>query len=273
MTPVQTPTDEWLRDLIAALATDDAIAFALTGSYARGEATPYSDVDILRFTRALPATAHERYTLLRRDGRLVSLSTTTIAAKRAELAEPENACFAVPGLRQMRILDDPTGALHDLQREAEAFTWEPLRAAADLRVSETVMGIAEEVHKVLGALLRRDESAAAYGTLGLVMGLTRAMVVHRRLLIRSENTYFAQAQEAVGRNSAWTRVFRLAAGLDVDANASMRDQTRAEARALAGLSLYRETVALTRDVLPAHHLPAVEAALAAIADSGHTIPA
>jgi hypothetical protein len=266
--PTEMPTDAWLPSLIAELATDDTVAFALTGSFVRGEATPYSDLDLLRFTRARPAAAHERYTLLMREGRLVSLSTDTIAAKRAQLAEPDEALFAVPGLRQMRILDDPTGALRELRREAEEFTWEPLREAADLHVSETVMGVAEEACKVLGALSRGDESGAALGTLGLVKGLTRVMAVHRRLLITSENTYFAQVQAALGSDSPWTRAFRLAAGLDRGG----LDRSPTEARARAGLALYRETVSLTRAVLPERHLPVIEATLAAIARSGHALP-
>lgn len=262
------PTDAWLFALIAELATDDTVAFALTGSFVRGEATPYSDLDLLRFTAIRPAAPDERYTLLLHEGRLVSLSTDATEAKRAELAEPDEAMFAVPGLRQMRILHDPTGALAALQRAAEAFTWEALRAAADLHVSETVMGVAEEACKVLGTLSRGNDSGAAYAARGLVLGLTRAMAVHRRLLIASENTYYAQVQDALGQDSPWTRAFRLAAGLDHGPT----DLSPAVAHALAALSLYRESVALTRTILPQRHLPVIEATLAAIARSGHALP-
>ena len=110
--------------------------------------------------------------------------------------------------------------------------------------------------------------AAMYGTLGLVNGLTRAMAIHRRLLITSENTYFAQVQEAMGRDSAWTHLFRLAAGFDPGAPTAMPFQSRA----LAGLVLYRETVALMRDLLPERHLPVVDIALAAIALTWHALP-
>ena len=56
-------------------------ALALTGSHARGEATAHSDVDLLRFTQAEPTIERERYHLWLLDGRLVSVSTTTISAK------------------------------------------------------------------------------------------------------------------------------------------------------------------------------------------------
>jgi hypothetical protein len=261
-------TDAWLRELVTELRTPAVVAVALTGSMARGEATRYSDVDLLRFTLTPPEVEHERYTLLMRDGWLVSLSTTTIAGKHAELERPAAALMAVSGVRQMRILDDPLGALAQLQDEAHAFSWQRLEAAADTHVSETVLGVAEEVCKVLGALERHDESAVAYGMLGLVNGLTRATAIHQRLLITSENTYFAQVQEAMGSESEWTRLFRLAAGLDAGAPTA----TPFESRALAGLFLYRETVARMRHLLPERHLPVVDIALAAIAQTGYALP-
>jgi hypothetical protein len=254
--------------LVTELRTPAAVGFALTGSVARGEATRHSDVDLLSFTLTPPQAEHERYTLFLHDGWLVSLSKSTIAAKRAELERPGTALMAVPGLRQMRILDDPIGALAQLQREAQAFSWNQLERAADTHVSETVLGVAEEVCKVLGALERQDESAAAYGMLGLVSGLTRAMAIHQRLLITSENSYFAQVQEAMGSKSEWTRLFRLAAGLDAGAPTAMPFETRA----LAGLVLYRETVAQMRQLLPERHLPVVDAALAAITQAGSAMP-
>jgi Nucleotidyltransferase domain len=261
-------TDAWLRDLVTELRTPAVVAFALTGSMARGDATRYSDVDLLRFTLTPPEAEYERYTLLMHEEWLVSLSTATIAAKRTELSQPAAALFAVPGLRQMRILDDPLGALAELQRAAQAFSWQQLQADADTHVSETVLGVAEEVCKVLGALERHEESAVAYGTLGLVNGLTRAMAIHQRLLITSENTYFAQLQEAMGSASEWTRLFRLAAGLD----AGMAGATPVATRASAGLTLYFETVAEMRHLLPERHIPVIDAALTAIAQAGYGLP-
>ena len=73
----------------------------LTGSYARYTATRYSDVDLLRFVDELPETTAKRYTLRYRQDRLVSISTTTVRAKRAELCRLEGAVFAVEELRRV----------------------------------------------------------------------------------------------------------------------------------------------------------------------------
>ena len=259
--------EAFLRSLVAEYTASGIVALALAGSYARGEATRWSDVDIIRYATALPAASEERYTLAVREGRLVSLTTTTIAAKQAEMAQPEEAIFVVPGLRQARILHDPTGALAALHQAARDFTWEPLRAAAASHASETVMGQAEEAHKLLGALSRHDESAAIYATRGAVMGLTLAVAMGRGVLIESENSYYRQTQQAAGKDSAWTRYHRIAAGF---AAPDIRDPQLppAEAIAIAALHLYRETARLLWPLFLPHHLPVIEATLDVITASG-----
>ena len=266
MTGFELPED-FLRRLVAEYATPDIVAVALAGSYARGEATRWSDVDIIRYATALPMRSEERYTLAIREGRLVSLSTTTIAAKAAEIAKPEEAIFVVPGLRQARILHDPTDALAALHQRARDFTWEPLREAANAWASEMVMGQAEEAHKLLGALSRHDESAAIYAAHGAVKGLTQAVAVGRGALIASENSYYRQVQDAAGADSAWTRHHRIAAGFAAS-DEPLAHLPPAEAIAIAALQLYRETAHLLRSSLLPRHMPVIEATLAHIAASG-----
>jgi len=232
--------DLLIGDLVAEFADADTIGMLLAGSHARGDATPHSDIDLIRFAAVLPEAEADRYTLAYRERRLVSLSTTTVDAKRAELGQPETAIWAVPGLRQARLLLDRDGALAALLGKARAFRWEPLQAEADTYASYNVMGLAEEVHKVLGALAKGDEAVALYGTWGLVAGLLRAMIVQSGVLIRTENSYFQQAQEATGLDSAWSRAFRVAVGLET---------ARAVTRAAAALRLYQETATLLASAL------------------------
>lgn len=256
--------EAYLSSLVAEFAIEGVVAVALAGSYARGDATRWSDVDIIRYVATLPTASEEHYTLTIRDGRLVSLSTTTIAAKQAEMTRPEAAIFAVPGLRQERILFDPAGELAALHQRAREFTWEPLRAAANAYASEMVMGQAEEAHKLLSALSRRDESAAIYATHEAVRGLTLAAAVGRGALIESENSYYRQVQEATGRDSAWTRYQRFAAGF-VAGSSRLAPATAA---GIAALHLYRETAHLLLPSLLPRHLPVIEATLELISASG-----
>ncbi len=256
-------SEAFLNSVVDEFVTTDIVAVALAGSYARGDATHWSDVDIIRYATTMPGVSEGRYTLAFRDWRLVSVSTTTIAAKQADMNRPEVAIFAVPGLRQARILHDPSGALAALHQQARDFTWEPLRAAASAYASEMVMGQAEEAHKLLGALNRRDESATLYASHGAVAGLTRAVAVGRGVLIESENSYYRQVQEAAGRDSPWTRYHRIAAGFVVDASHKLP----ADAIGIAALDLYCETARLLRPLLLPRHLPVIQITLDVIAGS------
>lgn len=241
-----------LAALVAEFAPATVVVGAvLLGSYARGQPLPYSDVDFERFAADLPATTEERYMLYLRQGRLISVTTTTIAAKRAEMEQPEEAIFAVPGLRQARLLLDDTGAVAALLASAHAFRWESLRARAEHWASEMVLGLAEEVHKLLNGLEVGDDYMLSNATHGLRRGAARAVAVGLGLLVASENEYEAALERAMGHDSAWTRSYRVVAGLDeppISSNASP-----AATRALAALQLYETTAARLEDLLRAEH--------------------
>jgi len=259
MAPIEVP-DDWLMALAADLsdptanAANPIVGVALLGSFAHGEATRYSDVDVVRFAKREPERESDRYTLRLVDERIVSVTTTTVAAKRAELAQPESAVWAVAGLRQARILLDSDSALAALIDEARAFQWAPLQAAADAYASDLLMGLAEEAGKIMGGLARGDESAIVYGALGLLPGLVRAVIVQRGVLLRSENAFFVQPQVAVGRDSTWAHALRLAAGIEAPPTVVARTLSPPaaapiQAHALATLRLYRETAALLDPII------------------------
>ena len=246
--------------IVEELSDDETVGVGLAGSYARGDAATHSDVDLLRFARSAPKTSAEEYSLQIRDGHLVSVTQTTIEQKVDELARPELAIYAVPGLRQMRVLLDATGAIADLKTEAVRFDWASLQRDADEYASFSLMGYAEVVHKVLSGLSRGDESTVQYGNLGLNLGLARALVVRRGVLIESENTFFRQAQETAGCESEWTKWFRLSSGFE----AGPTDEPSFRTQGLAGLRLYVETARLLRPVIRPEHREVIENALAEI---------
>jgi len=239
-------TDAELTALAARFGGAGVAGLALTGSFARGEASRYSDVDLLRFADQEPMRERERYHLWLQDDRLLSVSTTTLEAKRAELAQPETAIWAVAGLRQARILADRDGGLAALVAEAHAFTWTPaLRAAAAAHASDTLAGLAEEVHKLLGGLARGDDSATLYATLGLQQSLIRAALVARGVLLPSENTFFDAALRLEAPDSRWTKLLRLLVGYD----AAPTGASPVVARGEAALWLYVEAARLLAESL------------------------
>jgi predicted nucleotidyltransferase len=254
------PVDEaFLDKLVAELDNDAVRAIILRGSYARGDASSYSDLDFTRFVKEPPAALQaRRFTY--REGRLISVSTRTLDQERKRLAAPEEAVFVVEGLREARILLDKDGAFEALQQEARAFSWEPLQAAANAYASRQLMLHTEYVHKILRALLLHDEFALSEIALELLFILTDVVVVQRGILIRSGNTYFRQAEEAIGRDSAWTHYHRLVAGIKDDSSQAITN----EIRGVAVLRLYQETVKLLRSILSPEHRDVVEESMVVI---------
>ncbi len=239
-------TDTFLNTLVAELDNDDIVGITLGGSYARGNATPYSDVDIACFVKDEVQPHPKRF--LYRDNRLVSIGTKTVAGVRNDLLKPERAILFVSGLR--RILLDKDGSVTRLVQEIEAFTWEPLQGTADHYASFRMMMLAERVHKVLSELLKHDELALAYVTSELVYALTEVVAVQRGVLVKSESTYYWQVQAAVGLDSDWAVCHRWAIGVDsVPTQGSL-----VLTQAIAALRLYQETVRLLRPVLHQDHL-------------------
>lgn len=243
--------DPLIKSLLARLNQPGVVGLALVGSYARGQNTPYSDVDMNIFVEILPL---ETYTLQYMNGHLVSLKYVTLEKEYESLALPEKAIWAVPGLKQMSVLVDDSGCLAELQQAAQNFTWQNLQSAANEYAIGQLMGCAEEAHKIMGGLVNHNESKVLYAIWGLVKGLADAVAVQRGLMMESENRYFAIIQESVGETHEWTRAFRLAHGADL----GNVDIPAYKTRGQAALSLYKTTVYLFKDILAGKHRDVIE---------------
>lgn len=243
-----------LKRLVETFGGEDVVAIGITGSYARGTETRYSDVDVCVFG----ATLVRGNSLEMIDGYLVSATRTTIAVKRADLHEPDSAIWAVPGIRQMQVLHDPAGELAALKAEAEAWRWSyALQTKANDYASGELAGYAEEAHKVMGGMVKRDESTMLYGVYGLVLGLSRMVLVQSGALLETENAYFRRAQESAGLNSPWTKHFRTAAGFDTLPEGA----EAARMRSLASLRLYSETARFLHAIIKPEHRDVIERTL------------
>ena len=205
-----TLSDRFIQLALQQIDSPDVIGVGIVGSYARGEATKYSDVDVDIYVSKMPENEYDHLTAHYWDGKLVSLSHTLLNEERAALTDPKRAIWAVPGLRGMKILLDKDGSLKTLQESAYAFEWSPLQTAADEYAGEEVVFCAEEVHKILNGLAREHESTVLYAVWGLVKHMLEAVAVQRGLMIISENRYFDLIQDSVGCDSEWTRAFRMA---------------------------------------------------------------
>ena len=214
------------------------VAIVLLGSLARGEETPWSDLDVERwFTTATEMKeGWPRFI----DGRLLMVSSRTVDDVWKELRSAERAIWAVPAYRTMRVLVDRRGDAAAIHAAAVAFDWEQLREDAAHSARLIVAKSAEYVFKIRAAVERQDESAALHAEGSLIGRCARAVAIGRGVLVRSENEYYRRVCETAG--DAWTRAFRSSFGLE-DGDAF--SQARAACR------LYTETVLALEDLLDA----------------------
>jgi predicted nucleotidyltransferase len=253
-------SNSFIQSILEQIDSADVIGIGISGSYARGQASNYSDVDLDIYVSKLPEYKYERYTLRYLNQKLVSLKYILLDDERSALTNPRRAIWAVPGLCGMKILVDKDGLLSALQKAAQDFDWSCLQSAADEFAAEEVMGCAEEVHKILNGLARGHESTVLYAIWGLVKSMLEAVAVQRGLMIMSENRYLDLIQDSVGRDSEWTRAFRTAWGLDPNAS-------QYPARGVAALTLYRLTVAMFEDLIPEKHREVVNKTLQLIKET------
>jgi predicted nucleotidyltransferase len=240
-------SDEFLEKLVVDLNDDNVQAIILHGSYARSDARPpYSDIDLVRIVQeSFPHQEHKRF--LYCDGYLLSIASRPFSVYRKRFARPEKAIFAVPGVREARILLDKDGSFKTLQEEAWTWTWAPLQVAADAYSSQLMVEQTEIVLKALRALTLHDLVALADMTLDLFSAVTEAIAVQRGVLVESGNTYFHQVQETVGAQSLWTQYHLRAAGI------TPQPPPSAEKRGKETLYLYEETARLLRPAISSEH--------------------
>jgi hypothetical protein len=262
---MNTLSASFLQSLVAHLDNENTLGVTITGSSARGENGLFSDVDIHQYVRKMPANPAEAYFLRYADGYLVSTTLITLEQELASLKDPQKAVWAIPGLRQERILLDKDGSIAGLKETAEKISWENLQLAANAFASWNLSGCSEEVHKILGGMSQGDESKTMYAAWGLTRGLAECLLVQRGILIPTENAYIDLAQDTAGAGSAWTSQFRKAACLD---RYQLSEPAFIEA-GVASLRLYCETVVLLRNILLTEDVAVVNRTLEIIEEAGY----
>lgn len=238
-------------DLVRRFVDDQTLALLLVGSRARGDHAPSSDIDLARHVKAEGAQPPTLY-VNDAAGRLISLKTLVQASEEEALTLPGRAVWQAPALASAVVLFDCDGTAARLIERARGFDWADLGDTPDRHVAREVTGYAEETLKILDGLERGNESQFIYATMGMVLGLAEAMVVHCRGVIVSENRLFETALDLMVDHDDWVSSFRMAAGFG---------EAGPVERASAALGLYAETVALTTPLLSAEQRGVTQAAL------------
>lgn len=230
---------------------DDAavLAIALTGSHARNDAGPYSDVDLVRFVQAGAGDLAGGGSHLI-DGALVVVNNVEPATVETWFTQPQEAVKTIGGLRQARALIDRHGAFAAIHARAHNFVWTPeLQANANAWASEQMVGWIEEAYKGLEGLRRYDVGRLLNGLHGLTWGLTWVMQVQRGVLLSGDNGVYDEVAAAIGPDSLWTNVRAVAFGV---ADVHGRPPSLRE-RVVAGLGLYVLTVDLLGEAIQPEH--------------------
>lgn len=228
-------------------------AIVLMGSQARGDAGPYSDVDLVRFVteEAADLTGAGSHLI---DGVLVMVSNVTPSRVERCFTDPEQATNTIAGLRTARPLIDRNATFGAIQARAQAFVWtEELQSKADRWASEQMVGWIEEVHKGLEGLRRRDPGRLLNAGFGLSWGLSNVMKVQRGLLLSGDNGFFVEVANAVGSESVWSQLRAVAFGV---AAVQGRPPSLQE-RVVAGLHLYELTAELLGPAIQPEHAPLI----------------
>jgi hypothetical protein len=257
--------ESFISSLLNRLTDENTTGILLTGSFARGNARQYSDVDIRQYLRKMPERPFDAYRLELMEGKLVSITLTTCEETYADLQDPQKVIWILPGLQQSRILLDRDGLLAQLIQDVQSVSLIPLQASIEQAVSRNLSGYAEEVHKILAGLEHEDESMVLYAVWGITRGMANLMLVWNGTLIPSENVFINLVQTAAGVNSLWTHHFREAVGLDpLESN-----DLPFISYGVASLRLYRETVRLFRGILKREEEDVVEQSLQLIQEAGY----
>ena len=235
-------SDVFLKELIAEIDDDSIRGIVLGGSHARGDATPYSDVDLACFVPDTFRPLCKRY--LYREGHLISIGLKTLEGVKQQLAEPFQALWIVSGFRQARVLLDKDGSMNQLKQMVENFTWNALREEALGYAGHILISDAEFVHKLLGNIWRGNLSGIAYTIQRIFDGATMAMALYYGVFITTDSLYFQEVEAAVGIDSNWTYYHCLLSGVKTMGE----DISSLNARGKLALHLYRETASL---LLPA----------------------
>ena len=259
--------------------TEYTVAFALLGSYARGDAGPHSDLDIVRFvdddkheadarsfligTGEGGTRRHENARALHKPRHLLVVrSTVTPSQVESWFSEPGQAINIIVGLRDGCALWDPNGMFAAIQQRAKEFRWTPaLQERADQLAGKELVGWIEEAHKGLEGLRRNDTGRLLNARFGLSWGLAWVMRLHRGVFATSDNTFFNDVISAVGPETRWAGLLHRAFGIAVggeDDSLSLREEVT------SGLLLYCETFSILKKALPQDDFALIEATVTRI---------
>ena len=230
-------------------------AIALMGSFARGDAGRFSDIDLVQFTREQGETESDAQTHIIND-RLVVVSEVTPDAVNDWFSKPEVASECIKGVQIAKSLWDVEGYFREVQMRARRFVWDAsMQRKADRWASQELVGWAEEVHKGLEGLRTGHVGRLLNARHGLSWGLTNVMRVQRGVLMSGDNNSYLEVVASLGEGTEWVKLSERVFGL--------REQDLAN-QVRSGLKLYILTVRMLADHLDPNSRQVIDSTVAHI---------
>ncbi|MGO4302322.1 nucleotidyltransferase domain-containing protein [Cupriavidus sp. RAF12] len=244
-----------MRDLVQTIGIrdygEDTVGLLLTGSFAKGNATPHSDVDLIVSSADIQDGGQR---IFRHCGRLVNLKIQSRETLASVLVDPQSACRYLTALTYSVPLIDRDGFLQDLLDKARNFDWTPeLIYSAHRDAAAELIAWLEEVHKGIAGLELGDSGRLLQAVHGCSWGMLRVVQLHLRVLEGGDNTVVDDVMAAVGAAAEWPTLLRTAIGLT---GASLSDRVE------AGLELFCATSELVQSSFLPDEMRMIEPSLA-----------
>ncbi|CAF0984492.1 unnamed protein product [Rotaria sp. Silwood1] len=206
-------------------------ALILTGSYARNEAGPNSDIDLIRFVIS-GAKLSDDGTHLYEKKMLINILTVEPDEYEKWFTDPYQATKWIAGIRVARVIIDREDFFtNGLQIRAHNFTWDTtIQNHANIEASHRMVGWCEEANKGLEGLRRNDVGRFLNACHGLSWGLSEVIQIQHGILVSSDNNAVIEIESALGDNIQMIKLRRIAFG--VIGTYSLRQ------RVIAGLQLF-----------------------------------
>ncbi|CAF0793001.1 unnamed protein product [Adineta ricciae] len=205
-----------IDELIHRFDQSDVVqALILMGSYARNEAGPCSDIDLVRFV-VKGAKLSNDGTHLFQNRTLITLCTVDENDYEQWFTDPYEATKWIAGLRIARALVNRNGFFtNGLQTRAHDFVWsDEMQSRANVEASRRMVGWCEEANKGLEGLRRSNDNGRLLNAChGLSWGLSEVIQIHRGILVSSDNNAFNEIELALGDNERMIDLRRVTFGI------------------------------------------------------------
>jgi hypothetical protein len=181
------------------------------------------------------------------------ISWQTPSAIRSSYRDPATLGAAVPAWRSATALYDPQGIAADLIEEAQRWSWKTVGDAVDSYVADGIVGLAEEIYKVVAGILFDERRMSAVNRAVLALRLAHLVALRRGLLWESENVLWDMVADELG--AEWAT--------DQDAALGLGDVPTAE-QTRAALTLYARAAREIAPLLDERQREVVRGAIAAV---------